>query len=92
MNMDEEHEKKDRDRPLPTAGSARNARRHPEEWVTDDEPMTEAQASLLKRLCRDAGEVFEADLSKAHATLRIEALQKARGEQPRILMEDQTDG
>jgi len=86
--------KLERDETLPTAGSAENAKRNPDEWVTEDEPMTEAQASLLRRLCREAGEPFEAELSKAHASQRIEALQKsAAGERlPRLLMDEQSDG
>ena len=79
---------------LPIAGSAEHARQHPEEWVTEDGPMTEAQASLLSRLCRDAGEPFDPQLSKAHALQRIDELQKrARGtDDPPLLVEDQTDG
>jgi hypothetical protein len=82
------------DEPPPTAGSADNARRNPDEWVTEDEPMTEAQATLLRTLCQEAGEPFDRDLSKGHASEWIEALQKrSMGAQPpRILMGDQTDG
>jgi hypothetical protein len=78
----------------PTAGSAQNAIQNPDEWVTEDQPMTEAQASLLWRLCEAAGEPFDAELSKAHAAQRIEALQQAAaGEQlPPLLMDEQTDG
>lgn len=84
----------DRDETPPTAGSAENARRNPEEWVTGDGPMTEAQAARLRALCQDTGEAFEPDLSKAHASERIAALQRRVVEPgaPRVLMEDQTDG
>jgi hypothetical protein len=78
----------------PTAGSAQNARSHPDEWVTEDEPMTEAQASLLHTLCREAGEPFDPDLSKAQASEQIEALQKRSlgARPPRVIVDDQTDG
>jgi DUF3072 family protein len=78
---------------LPTAGSAERAQRNPEEWVTGDQPMTEAQAALLRRLCKEAGEPFEPDLSRSHAAERIEALQHATGKpSPSLLVNDQTDG
>lgn len=56
--------------------------------------MTAAQASLLLTLSEEAGEPFDAGLSKADASMRIEALQKlaGRGHPKRILEEDQTDG
>jgi len=48
--------------------------RPPEEWKSGDEPMTESQASFLKRLTSDAGEPFDASLSKAAASRRIDEL------------------
>lgn len=81
------------DNQLPIAQNAENARRHPEEWVTGDGPMTEAQASTLSKLCEDAGEPFDPDLSKAQASQKIDELQaRAVQEPPRILVEEQTDG
>jgi hypothetical protein len=84
----------DDSQPLPIAQKAENAKRHPEEWVTGDVPMTEAQASALSRLCEDAGEPFDPDLSKAQASQRIDELQAraVKAEPPRILVEEQTDG
>lgn len=78
----------------PTARGASNARLHPDEWVTGDSPMTAAQASLLLTLSEEAGQPFDSGLSKADASMRIEALQKlaGRGHPKRILEEDQTDG
>ena len=78
----------------PTAASAEHARRHPDEWVTEDGPMTEAQAAALRRLCQAAGEPFDAGLSKGDASQRIEALRKQTGRDPApgILMDEQTDG
>jgi hypothetical protein len=55
--------------------------RPPEEWKTGDEPMTESQASFLKRLSEDAGQDFDPSLSKAAASRRIdELLSKGKGE------------
>jgi hypothetical protein len=48
--------------------------RPPEEWKSAGEPMTESQASFLKRLTADAGEEFDATLSKAAASRRIDEL------------------
>jgi len=54
--------------------------RPPEEWKSGDEPMTESQASFLKRLTGEAGEPFDATLSKAAASRRIdELLSRSKG-------------
>ena len=54
--------------------------RPPEEWKSAGEPMTDSQASFLKRLTADAGEEFDATLSKAAASRRIdELLNKGKG-------------
>jgi hypothetical protein len=54
--------------------------RPPEEWKSAGEPMTDSQASFLKRLSTDAGEEFDATLSKAAASRRIdELLNRAKG-------------
>jgi hypothetical protein len=47
-----------------------------EEWKSAGEPMTDSQASFLKRLSADAGEEFDASLSKAAASRRIDELLK----------------
>ncbi len=55
--------------------------RPPEEWKSAGEPMTESQASFLKRLSADAGQEFDSSLSKAAASRRIdELLNKGKGE------------
>lgn len=56
-----------------------NLQKDPDDWVTGDEPMTAAQASYLKTLSEEAGEEFEAGLTKAEASKRIEALQQKTG-------------
>jgi Protein of unknown function (DUF3072) len=56
-----------------------NQQKDPDDWVTGDEPMTGAQASYLKTLSEEAGEEFDADLTKADASKRIEELQQQTG-------------
>lgn len=59
-------------------------RRDPQEWVTGDDPATEAQKSYLDRLAREAGEQIPADgLTKAQASEHIDRLQDETGMQPR---------
>ncbi len=56
-----------------------NTVKSPDNWTTGDETMTGAQASYLKTLCEEAGESFDASLSKAEASKRIDALQQKTG-------------
>lgn len=58
-----------------------NLQKDPEDWVTGDEPMTGAQASYLKTLSEEAGDddAFDADLTKAEASKRIDALREKTG-------------
>ena len=56
-----------------------NTEKDPKEWVTGDEAMTGAQASYLKTLSEEAGEEFSADLTKAEASKRIDALKAKTG-------------
>lgn len=60
-------------------GGASNRQKDPADWVTADEPMTGAQASYLKTLCEEANEPFNADLSKAKASMRIDELRQSTG-------------
>ncbi len=64
-------------------------RRDPEEWKTGDEPMTDAQASYLRTLSDDVGEPFDANMTKAQASERIDELQ-ARS--PRLSGDDGSAG
>jgi uncharacterized damage-inducible protein DinB len=59
-----------------------NLEKDPDDWVTGDEPMTAAQASYLKTLCEEAGAAFEANLTKAEASKRIDALRVHPGHAP----------
>ena len=56
-----------------------NTVKDPDDWTTGDETMTGAQASYLKTLCEEAGEEFDASLTKADASKRIDALQAKTG-------------
>ncbi len=56
-----------------------NAVKDPDHWVTGDEPMTGAQASYLQTLSEEAGEEFDAELSKADASRKIDELQEKTG-------------
>ncbi len=56
-----------------------NPEKTTDEWVTGDEPMTGPQASYLETLCREAGEEFDENLTKADASRRIEELQAKTG-------------
>lgn len=52
-----------------------NTEKAPANWVSGADPITGAQASYLSTLCQQAGkEAPPADLSKAEASERIEAL------------------
>jgi hypothetical protein len=56
-----------------------NLEKDPDDWVTGDERMTDAQASYLKTLCEEAKERFDPSLTKAEASKRIDALQQVTG-------------
>jgi len=60
----------------PQSHPTSNAEKDPSDWTTGDEPMTGAQASNLKTLSEEAGEDFDDGLSKADASIRIDALQE----------------
>ena len=53
--------------------------RDPDEWVTGDESMTDAQASYLRTLATEAGEDVDDDLTKAEASKKIDELQQETG-------------
>jgi Protein of unknown function (DUF3072) len=54
----------------------RSPEKDPSDWTTGDEPMTGPQASYLETLCREAGEEFNPNLTKAEASKRIDELQQ----------------
>ncbi len=57
-----------------------NTEKAPDDWVSGDDPMTGAQASYLKTLSEGCGEpgAFAAELTKAEASKRIDALKSKR--------------
>lgn len=63
----------------PKSHPTSNAEKDPHDWTTGDEPMTGAQASYLKTLSEEAHTEFDSGLSKAEASLRIDALQEETG-------------
>jgi hypothetical protein len=65
----------------PKSQPVSNAEKPVDEWTTGDEPMTGAQASYLKTLSEEAHQpdAYDADLTKADASKRIDALQAETG-------------
>lgn len=61
------------------SGHTGNLQKAPDDWVTGDEKMTMAQASYLKTLCEEAREEYDATLTKAEASKRIDELQAVTG-------------
>jgi hypothetical protein len=57
-----------------------NTEKEPDDWVSGNDPMTGAQASYLKTLSEecDESERFQADLTKAEASKRIDPLKAKR--------------
>lgn len=55
-----------------------NTQKNPDEWVSGDDPMTDAQASYLETLCEQAGtpELFVSNLSKAEASKFIDEMRE----------------
>lgn len=53
----------------------------PSDWVSGDDPMTEAQKSYLDTLAKRAGEELPANLTKAEASEHIDRLQGPGGGQ-----------
>src|SRR3954452_20386010 len=64
----------------PSAGGpGAGAIKDPDDWVTGDEPLTDAQRSYLETLAREAGETLPGDLTKAEASEHIDRLQSVTG-------------
>jgi Protein of unknown function (DUF3072) len=55
-----------------------NTEKDPDDWVSGGDPMTGAQASYLKTLSEQAHEpeAYAANLTKAEASKRIDALKR----------------
>lgn len=68
---------------LGATGSAQgdvSLEKDPSEWVSGDDPMTEAQKSYLDTLAKQAGEQLPANMTKAEASQHIDRLKKLTGE------------
>ena len=57
-----------------------NTLKDPSDWVTGDEPMTDAQRAFLQNLSERAGVPFDEHLSKAEASKRIDELRGQMGQ------------
>ena len=56
-----------------------NLEKDPSDWVSGDDPATEAQKSYIDSLAKQAGEQIPANLTKAQASEHIERLKKLTG-------------
>lgn len=56
-----------------------NLEKDPSEWVSGDDPATEAQKSYIDSLAKQAGEQIPANLTKAQASKHIDRLKKLTG-------------
>jgi len=65
--------------PAEPTPAMQNPEKDPKDWTTGDEPMTGPQRSYLQTLCREAGEQFDENLTKAEASKKIEELQEKTG-------------
>lgn len=75
----EENESVNPDQSHPNGIKGSNTVKDPDEWTTGNEPMTGAQQSYLKTLSDEAGETFDAGLTKSEASKRIDELQHKTG-------------
>lgn len=51
-----------------------NSSRDPRDWISGDEPMTDAEAAYLRTLCAEAGVEFDGTLTKAAAAELVDQL------------------
>jgi hypothetical protein len=77
--MEQENEQPAAKQPPPSTPPAQSPAKPPEEWATGKEPMTGPQRSYLQTLCREAGEEFNENLTKAEASKKIDELQAKTG-------------
>ncbi|WP_349543970.1 DUF3072 domain-containing protein [Bradyrhizobium sp. ARR65] len=58
-----------------------SVQKHPDDWISGDEPMTDAQASYLETLSEQAHQPFQfrKDLSKAEAFKLIDTMREKAG-------------
>ena len=75
VTMATEQQNNQTSQPAPTG----NAIKDPKDWVTGDEPMTEAQRSYLHTLAGEAHETPPENMTKAEASEKIDELQHKTG-------------
>ena len=56
-----------------------NLEKDPSDWVSGDDPATEAQKSYIDSLAKQTGEQIPANLTKAQASEHIDRLRKLTG-------------
>ena len=56
-----------------------NLEKDPSDWVSGDDPATEAQKSYIDSLAKQAGEQIPANLTKAQTSEHIDRLKKLTG-------------
>lgn len=56
-----------------------NLEKDPSDWVSGNDPATEAQKSYIDSLAKQAGEQIPANLTKAQASEHIDRLKKLTG-------------
>ena len=56
-----------------------NLEKDPSDWVSGDDPATEAHKSYIDSLAKQAGEQIPANLTKAQASEHIDRLKKLTG-------------
>lgn len=67
---------------LGATGDAQDGKleKDPSEWVSGDQPATEAQKSYIDTLAKQAGEQIPANLTKAEASQHIDRLKQITGQ------------
>lgn len=65
----------------PKTDPSSNTQKDPEDWISGNEPMTDAQKSYLKTLCEQAHapDSFREDLTKAEASQHIDDMKEKLG-------------
>lgn len=76
----------------PDNGTNSNLEKDPSDWVSGDDPATEAQKSYLDTLARQAGEQIPADLTKAEASQHIDRLRTSQSGQSGQSDQSDSDG
>ena len=73
---------------MSTKETAANIQKNPDDWVSGNEPMTDAQASYLQTLSEQARQPFTVgkDLTKAEASKLIDERRRASSRSKRAIL------